>query len=673
MNAFIEQLTGYLSLPLKDPILIFALILTIILFSPSLNRIRIPSIIGLIFAGMAIGPHGFQVIEKDMFVDVFSTIGLLYIMFLAGLELNLNEFKANKNKSILFGIYTFALPLAVGFPVCYYLLGFDVYASLLVSSIFATHTLISYPTVSRFGITKDRSVAITVGGTILTDAAVLIVLAIILGAKNDGLTQQFWVQLIISISIFSCFMFFVIPKIADWFLNKFAGEVYSHYIFVLSIVFLAAFLSKLANLEPIIGAFMAGLALNRAIPISSALMNRIDFLGNSLFIPFFLISVGMIVDISVITSGTATIITATVLTLVAMFGKYIAAIATRFTFKMSRDQGNLIFGLSSAHAAATLAVIMVGHEAGIADDMLLNAIIVIILVSCVASSFITEKAAANIAEEYEEENDPTLLSELDMEQILIPLSSTSNVASLLGFSLLIKDPASTHPLALLNVVDNNEEAEKQVALAKKQMESYLSEITATDTEVNVIATIEQNKSSGIARTAREIAASLIVIGWPKTEGLFEHLTKDQHEGILHNTNRTLFICHLPNPLVTHKAVFIIIPPHAEYEEGFEVWLDKLLKLSSELTVPLNLNCTRYTYEAINEYCKTKKLKSTINFNEFEDWDDILILFRNLADTDLIVFVSSRKKHLVYNAFTGSLPQKLERYFNDHNRIVVYPQ
>lgn len=260
-----------------------------------------------------------------------------------------------------------------------------------------------------------------------------------------------------------------------------------------------------------------------------------------------------------------------------------------------------------------------------------------------------------------------------MEQILIPLSTTSSVASLLDFSMLIKDPASTHPLALLNVVDNNEEAEKQVALARKQMESYLSEVTATDTEVNVMATIEQNRAAGIARTAREIAASLIVIGWPKTEGLFEHLTQNEHEGILHNTNRTIFICHLPNPFVTHKSIFVIIPPLAEYEDGFHVWLDKLLKLSSELTIPLHLNCTQNTFDAIKAYCKEQKLKNTLNFNLFEDWDDILIVFRNLADTDLIVFVSSRKKHLVYNAFTGKLPQKIERHFADHNRIVIYPQ
>lgn len=673
MDKFFEQLHGFLSLPLKDPILIFALILIIILIAPSLNRIRIPSIIGLIFAGIFIGPHGFHVIEKDMFVDVLSTIGLLYIMFLAGLELNLNQFKSNRNKSILFGFYTFALPLAIGFPVCYYLLGFDIYGSLLISSIFATHTLISYPTVGRFNITKDPSVAITVGGTIITDAAVLLILAIILGAKNGGLTQEFWLQLIVSVAIFTSFMFMVIPRVADWFFNRFAGEGYSHYIFVLFIVFMAAFLSELASLEPIIGAFVAGLALNRSIPASSALMNRIDFLGNSLFIPFFLISVGMIVDIGVVMSGTTTLITASVLTLVAMFGKYIAAQATRFTFRLSKDQGQLIFGLSSAHAAATLAVIMVGHEAGIANDTMLNAIIVIILVSCVASSFITEKAAKKIADDYVEENDPTLLSELDMEQILIPLSKTTNVDAILKLTLLVKEPTSTHPIALLTVVTNDEEAEKEVALAKKQMEAFLPEAAATNTNVNIMATIDENRAAGIARTARETASDLIIMGWPKKQGVFERLTSSREDSLLKNTNRTIFICHLPNELVVHKRIFVIVPPNAEKEDGFEIWLNKLLKLSNELTIPLVINGVEKTHEAIQAFCKSKKLKVPIHFNDFEYWEDILILFRKLADTDLLVLISSRNSYLQYSALTVALPRKIERYFPEHNRIVIYPQ
>ena len=330
MDIIINQLIEEFQLPLRSPILIFSLILFIILLAPVvLQRIRIPGIIGLIVSGIIIGPAGLNILEKSLFVDVFSTIGLLYIMFIAGLELDLNEFKANKNKSILFGFLTFTIPLAIGFPVCHYLLGFDFNASLLTSSMFATHTMVTYPIVSKLGVSKNAAVAITVGGTILTDTAVLIMLAVILGSHNGGLTQEIWIRLGISLVLFSAFMFLVIPRIAKWFFRKLESEKHSHYIFVLSVVFFSGFLAEIAGLESIIGAFVAGLALNKLIPHSSALMNRIEFMGNSLFIPFFLISVGMIVDVRVILSGPMALIIAGVLTIVAIFGKWVAAFLDR--------------------------------------------------------------------------------------------------------------------------------------------------------------------------------------------------------------------------------------------------------------------------------------------------------------------------------------------------------
>src|SRR5690554_2384652 len=363
MDVIIDQLTHSFQLPLEDPILIFSLILTIILIAPLLlQRIRIPGIIGLIISGIVIGPYGLNILGESLFVDVFSTIGLLYIMFIAGLELDLNEFRINKNKSLLFGFFTFFIPLSIGFPVCHYFLGYDFNASLLISSMFATHTLLTYPIVSKLGVSKNQAVAITVGGTILTDTAVLIILAVIIGSHNGGLTSEFWIKLGISLAVFSAFMFFVIPRIAKWFFRKLESEKHSHYIFVLCVVFLAAFLAEIAGVEPIIGAFVAGLALNKLIPHSSALMNRIEFIGNSLFIPFFLISVGMLVDVSVILSGPMALIVAGTLSVVAIFGKWNAAFFTQLVFKYSAAQRQLIFGLSGAHAAATLAVILVGYN-----------------------------------------------------------------------------------------------------------------------------------------------------------------------------------------------------------------------------------------------------------------------------------------------------------------------
>ena len=396
MLDFFNKLAEEFVLPLENPILVFSLVLFIILLSPIvLKRFSIPGIIGLIIAGVIIGPYGFNMVKKES-IELFSTLGLLYIMFIAGLELDLNEFKANKYKSLLFGIFTFIFPLSIGFPVCHYLLGYDFNASLLTASMFATHTLVAYPIVSKLGVSKNQAVAVTVGGTILTDTAVLIILAVVMGKSQGSLNQEFWIKLGVSFVIFTAIMFLLIPRIAKWFFRKLESEKHSHYIFVLSVVFFAAFLAEVAGLEPIIGAFAAGLALNKLIPNSSALMNRIEFMGNSLFIPFFLISVGMIVDVRVILSGPMAIIIAVTLSVVAIASKWIAALFTQLIFRYSKLQRQLIFGLSSSHAAATLAVILVGYRAKIIDDNILNGTIILILITCIVASFVTEKAAKQL-------------------------------------------------------------------------------------------------------------------------------------------------------------------------------------------------------------------------------------------------------------------------------------
>src|SRR5699024_11139490 len=399
-------------------------------------------------------------IEEDSFVEIFSTIGLLYIMFIAGLELDLNQFKANRNKSIAFGIFTFMIPLGLGFPIFYYLLhpvdpNIDLNASLLIASMFATHTLLTYPIVSKLGISKNRAVAVTVGGTILTDTAVLLLLAVIIGNHNGGLTKEFWIQLIISLALYSAVMFVVMPRIARWFFRKLESEKHSHFIFVLSVVFFASFLAEVAGLESIIGAFFAGLALNKLIPSSSALMNRIEFIGNSLFIPFFLISVGMKVDMSVILEGPTALIIAAVLTIVAIARKWIAAWVTQLVFRFTNTERQLIFGLSSAHAAATLAVIMVGVNEGILDDNVLNGTVILILVTCIVASFATEKAAVKAVVEAdnviaEEEDD----KEHKDEQILMPIANPKNMNKILEFAILIKDKKSKNALDILTVVPN---------------------------------------------------------------------------------------------------------------------------------------------------------------------------------------------------------------------------
>ncbi|SEP10326.1 Kef-type K+ transport system, membrane component KefB [Mucilaginibacter gossypiicola] len=391
------RLTQQFELPFSNPVLVFSLILLIILLAPIvMGKFRFPGIVGFILAGIAIGPHGLNLLRKNSAVDLFSTIGLLYIMFIAGVELDLNEFKQKKHKSLVFGFFTFCIPILIGFPICYYLLGYPLITSALTASMFATHTLVAYPIVSKYGMAKNEAVAISVGGTILTDTAVLILLPVIMGAKSGGLGFSFWLQLMISLSIFAFIMFVLIPPLARWFFNRYRDNKTLPYVFVLFIVFLSAFLSQLAGVEPIIGAFVAGLALNKAVQQSQPLMHRIDFVGNAIFIPFFLISVGMLVDLRVLTRGPQATIVAVSLTLGALLGKWLAALSTQKIFKYSATQRTLIFGLSSAHAAATLAIILVGFKAQIIDDNILNGTIILILVTCVVASFATERASKNL-------------------------------------------------------------------------------------------------------------------------------------------------------------------------------------------------------------------------------------------------------------------------------------
>ncbi len=670
-----SRLLHEFELPLQNPVLVFSLILFIILLSPVLlRRLKIPGIIGLIISGVIIGPYGLNILEKNSAVDLFSTIGLIYIMFIAGLELDMNEFRATRNKSLLFGFFTFIFPLGIGFPVCHYLLGYDFNASLLTASMFATHTLVSYPIVSRLGVSKNQAVAVAVGGTILTDTAVLIILAVIMGNHQGDLGTQFWIRLVISLSVFSAIMFLAVPRIAKWFFRKLESEKHSHYIFVLSVVFFAAFLAEAAGVEAIIGAFVAGLALNKLIPHSSALMNRIEFIGNSLFIPFFLISVGMLVDISVILKGPTALIVAGTLSVVALFGKWFAAFFTQLVFRYSKLQRDLIFGLSSAHAAATLAVILVGYRAGILDENILNGTIILILITCIIASFITEKAARKIVIETEDDSTGILkASSHNNEHILLPISNIDNIEKLLEFTILIKDKKSANPLSVLTVVSNNNEAEINILKTRTKLERFVRQASASETKVNVITTIDHNPASGISRISREIMATITVVGWPHRAGLLDKLIGEKTDSILGTTNKTAFMCCFQKPLALHKRIVVAAPPLSEHEKGFEQWFSKIAMLSQELTVPLLFFCNATTGEAILKYVKKTRIPANLTFRYIDNWDDILMMSGNIDDNDLLVLVSARKGSASFTAILGSLPARMENQFKNNSRLVIYPQ
>src|SRR5688572_21332026 len=431
-------------------------------------------------------------------------------MFLAGLELDMAEFKTNTCKRLVFGFFTFAIPLSLGFALCYYLLQFNWLASLLVSSMFATHTLVAYPLASRMGITKNEAVTVTVGGTIITDTAVLLILAVIAGSAQGSLNQEFWIRLGLSFLVFSMFILFGFPFIGRWFFKKIKDDQTTHFVFVLAMVFLAAWLAELAGIEGIIGAFLAGLALNQLIPHTSALMNRIEFAGNAIFIPFFLISVGMLVDLRVLLKGPDALIIAGALTITALLTKWLAAFITQKIFGYSVVQRNVIFGLSTSHAAATIAVILIGFNLGLIDENVLNGTIILILVTCMVGSFVTANAGKKLAIS-EADKIPDVVNE--QERLLIPVIDIEKIENLVDFAVMTKGPNNNLPIDLLSVVQDDQDAKGRLLLNQNKLSKVIKHGAAIQTRIQVLNRVDLNLSNCVARVVKERLSSDIVLPW----------------------------------------------------------------------------------------------------------------------------------------------------------------
>ena len=667
-------------LPLRNPVIIFSLVLFIILFAPILfNKIKVPHIIGLILAGIIIGPYGLNLLLRDSSIVLFGTVGLLYIMFTAGLEIDIEEFKKNTVKSIVFGLFTFSVPISLGIVAAYYVLHFSLPASILMACLFASHTLLAYPIASKYGISRIRSVTLTIGGTIITDILALLVLAGVTGTYKGDIGPGFWIRLSIGTLIFGAIVFFVFPLIARWFLKKFDDNI-SQYIFVLAMVFLGAFLAEVAGLEAIIGAFLAGLALNKFIPHSSALMHRIDFVGNAFFIPFFLISVGMLVDFSVIFKGWGAITVASVMIVLAITAKYIGAWLTQKTFGLSKDERQMVFGLSTARVGATLAVVLVGYNLIIGEtasgepirllnEDVLNGTILMILVTCTVSSFVVEKVSRKLA--LDEENKASNTT-VPGDKILISLAYPETVTHLVDFGLMLKPKKSAIPVYTVNIITDESEGGNAKSVAKKMMDKAVSYAAATEQTIIPLVRYDVNISNGIIYTLKEQGITDLIIGLHQGASQRDFLGAIT-ERILRSTSETVFIYKSIQPFNTLKRMVVVVTPNAELEPGFAHWYSKLTTVAKEAGLTIEFFATKQTIKELLDRQKVHKNEGKIVLNEFSQWDDFLIFSREVKKNDLLIIVTSRKGHISYQPQLDKLPYYLFRYFLENSFIMLYPQ
>ena len=640
------------TLPLADPVLKFLLILLIILAAPLLlNKLRIPHLLGLIIAGAIIGPHGFNLVLRDSSIILSGTAGLLYIMFLAGLEIDMADFKRNSTKSLAFGMYTFLIPMILGTVVGIWVLQFNVLTSVLLASMFASHTLIAYPIISKLGISKNKAVSITVGGTMITDTLALLVLTIIVGMATGQVNDMFWIRLGVSILIFALIVLFGFPFIGRWFFKHVHDNI-SQYIFVLVMVFLGSFLAQVAGMEAIIGAFLSGLALNRLIPQSSPLMNRVEFVGNAIFIPFFLLGVGMLIDYR--------------------------TFFTQKTFHLSTDQRSVIFGLSNAQAAATLAAVMVGYNVitgtdangepiRLLNESVLNGTILMILVTCTIASFAAQKGAHNIAAQDisdKEEN------KKESEHILIPVSNEKTVEELVNLSLAIKSPQNKNGLFALKVIDNHHSDEKALKQSRRVLQTAVNTAAATDTRMKDLLRYDLSISNAIASVVKEREITDLVVGLHKEKDIPAAFLGHIVESVLAESSVSTFIYKPAQPISTVRRHLIIIPELAEKEIGFNQIIFRLRNVTQNTGAATVFYGSEATLNALKKLLAKKSGEAS--YIEFNDWDDFLIVFRDIKPDDTMWIILSRKEGLSYAPAMARIPKYLNKYFQANSFVLAYP-
>ncbi|MGU3375915.1 cation:proton antiporter [Chryseobacterium sp. M5A1_1a] len=667
-----------LSLPIEDPVLKFLLVLIIILAAPLLlNKIKVPHLLGLIIAGAIIGPNGFNVLSRDSSIVVTGTTGLLYIMFLAGLEIDMGDFKKNKWKSLTFGIYTFIVPFVLGYLGGYYLLHFSMLTSILFASLFSSHTLIAYPLVSKLGIAKNKAVNITVGGTMITDILALLVLAVIVGMSQGDVGTEFWIKLSVSFIVFALIVLIVFPIIGRWFFKRVDDKI-SQYIFVLVMIYLAAMLAELAGVEAIIGAFFAGLALNRLIPHTSSLMNRVEFVGNAIFIPFFLISVGMLIDFKVFFKSWETLEVAGIMLVASIGGKYISAVATQKTFRLTKEEGKLIFGLSSASAAATLASVMVGYniilsetETGepvrLLNEHVLNGSILLILISCTISSFISMATAQKIAEA---DNEDTVSGNShEEENILLAINHEETVERMINLGILIKAHSNTEDLFALNVI-NEDKNESSVKNAEKLLHQATDAAAAADVKLQALKRYDNDVINGVNNVIKEQNITDLIIGLEDEKGFSPSFIYNLYNGYLQNDDVNVLVYHAAQPLSTIKRYAVMIPENAHKEAGFFHALLRVWNIARNSGATVVFYAPENIVDILQKIIKKANIEA--EFIIMNTWQDGERTAAQLKDDEALIIFMAKRGMQSYIPRMRLIPELLNRYLNDNNYLLIFP-
>ncbi len=668
------DLTQYF--PITNPSLIFFLVLVIILLAPIImGKLRIPHIIGMVLAGVAIGQYGFNILVRDDSFELFGRVGLYYIMFLAALEMDVEGVKKNKGRLSLFGLLTFAAPFTLTFIMSEWLLGYPTIASLLLGCLMASNTLIAYPIVSRYGQQRKPSVALSVGASMLSLLVALVVLAALVASHNGQTGVLFWLWFVAKFVIYCGGLAILIPKLTRWFLRRYSDAV-MQFIFVMAMLFMSAVLSESIGLEGIFGAFLSGLILNRYIPHVSPLMNRIEFIGNALFIPYFLIGVGMLINVRLAFSDTGVLWVALAITLFGTAGKAIAAYLSALLFRLPLNtSGNMMFGLTSAHAAGAIAIIMVGMRLTTPDGSvlvtgeMLNGVVLMILLTCIISTVVTEQAAQQITlrdKEIPQEDTQ------DDEKMLIPMKYPEYAVRLVNLAIMMRNPKLGRGLVGLSVVYDDVDMRLNQERGQRLLEKVQQYAAAADVKMQTQVRVAANIANGIKHAFKEFRASEIIIGMHMHQEVSANFWGEFHQSLFNGLNRQIIMARLKQPLSTIRRIEVAVPSRAQFEPGFYRWLERVARLSVNLECRTIFHGRTDTLALINQYVRNRHPEMRVEFMQMDHWNEMPRLAATIAEDHLFIVIAARKGTVSYKNALEHLPEEIQQFFSGKNIIIIFP-
>ena len=661
-----------------SPVLIFFIVLVIILLSPVvLNRFKIPHILGLIVAGVVIGPHGLNVLARDMSFELFGQVGILYIMFLAGIEIDMFNLKRNLKKGLVFGLLSFLFPMIVGTLASVYILHMNWVTSILLASMYASHTLISYPIVARFGLTKSPAVLIAVVGTIISVIGALLVLA---GAVNVHHTGEFsWgdlLRLFLELALYCVVILYTYPRITRWFFKNYSDNV-TQYIFVMAMVFLASWFAQIIELEAVLGAFFAGLVLNRYVPNASPLMNRIEFVGNALFIPYFLIGVGMMIDVKVISNANTLYVAANMI-IVALIGKWVAAWLAQKIYGMNGVARRMMFGLTTAHTAVALAVVTIGYNmimpdgSRMMDETVLNGTVLMILITCAIAPIVTARAASKMRIEILTDEGATEATASKREtKILIPVANPITVESLTELALMLRNLRRKTDIYAIHVRNDNSASSR--AIGRNALDIAVKSASSVDVEITPIERYDINTVAGLLNAIEERDITDVIIGMHRKATVIDSFFGAKIEQLLKATNQMVIMSRCFIPVNTVTRIVVAVPPMAQFETGFSRWVRAIGNLTREVGCRVIFCCHPDTQPLIRGVLHRSRYDIRHEYRDVDRWEDFVLLSNRILEDDLFVVVSARESSVSHNDDMADVPGFLQKYFSRNNLIVLYPE